>query len=214
MRAGSTILQEERPIRVSPASSVRQRIIRDARRHFFANGFRGVTMDDLASELGMSKKTLYSHFSSKTALLEAVLMDKFRDAGADLERTTAAASSDFLMSLHGLLACLQRQMGEIQPPFVRDMRREAPDMFKLVETRRAEMIQRHFGKLLGRGRRAGVIRKDIPVNLIIETLLGAVQAIVNPLKMEELGMMPRDGLLTVIKIILEGAIARKGRKEA
>jgi AcrR family transcriptional regulator len=171
-------------------------------------------MDDLANELGMSKKTLYSNFSSKRALLEAALLDKFQDVSADLERATAAASSDFLMSLHGLLACLQRQMGEIQPPFVRDMRREAPDIFKLVEARRAELIHRHFGKLLGEGRKAGVIRKDIPVKLIIETLLGAVQAIVNPQKIEELGMLPRDGMLAVIKIILEGAIARKGRKGA
>jgi len=51
------------------AAAARRRILAGARRHFFANGFRRVTMDDLAAELGMSKKTLYAHFPSKQHLL-------------------------------------------------------------------------------------------------------------------------------------------------
>ncbi|PYK63066.1 MAG: hypothetical protein DME50_18215, partial [Verrucomicrobia bacterium] len=39
----------------------RQRIVEAARAHFFSHGFRSVTMDDLAEELGISKKTLYAH---------------------------------------------------------------------------------------------------------------------------------------------------------
>ena len=67
-------------------NAARQRIVAGARRHFFAHGFRGVTMDDLAEELGMSKKTLYAHFPSKTALLEAVIGDKLQRVEADLDR--------------------------------------------------------------------------------------------------------------------------------
>jgi len=51
----------------------RQRIVDAARGHFFSHGFRSVTMDDLALELGVSKKTLYAHFPGKFDLLEAVL---------------------------------------------------------------------------------------------------------------------------------------------
>jgi AcrR family transcriptional regulator len=54
----------------------RQRIIDAARAHFFSHGFRSVTMDDLAVELGISKKTLYAYFPGKFDLLEAVLADK------------------------------------------------------------------------------------------------------------------------------------------
>ncbi len=194
-------------------NSARQRIITDARRHFFAHGFKGVTTDDLATAVGMSKKTLYAHFPSKTALLEAVLLDKFREVNADLSGVAVGASLGFAASLQQLLACMQRHMEEIQPPFIRDIRREAPDMFKLVETRRAEIIQRYFGKLLSEGRRTGLIRKDVPVNFILEILLEAVQAIVNPQRMEELGMMPKQGLFMIIKIVLEGAITEKGRQK-
>ena len=44
---------------------IRQRIVEAARAHFFSHGFRRVTMDDLAEELGISKKTLYAHFPGK-----------------------------------------------------------------------------------------------------------------------------------------------------
>ncbi|MGN6719163.1 MAG: helix-turn-helix domain-containing protein, partial [Candidatus Binatia bacterium] len=50
-------------------SEIAERIVSAARAHFFAHGFRSVTMDDLAAELGMSKKTLYAQFPSKTELL-------------------------------------------------------------------------------------------------------------------------------------------------
>jgi AcrR family transcriptional regulator len=192
-------------------NSARLRIIAEARRHFFAHGFRSVTMDDLAQALGMSKKTLYAHFPSKTAVLEAMLLDKFRRVDADLDRITSGCSSDCLPALHQLLACVQRHTEEIQPPFVRDIRREAPELFKVVERRRRDVIQRHFGKLFVEGRRAGIIRKDIPAKLAIEILLAAVQAIMTPSKMEALGLTPKTGFSAIIRVILEGVITEKVR---
>ena len=201
----------------SPAPAVpieppaRQRIVAAARRHFFAHGFRGVTMDDLAEELGMSKKTLYAHFPSKAALLETLLLDKLHSVEADLERVTRESSADFLAGLHQLLACVQRHTAEIQPPFLRDLQREAPETFQVVEGRRREMIQRYFSKLLAEGRREGLIRKDIPLRLVIEILLGAVHAIMNPPKMLELGLEPKTGFTVIITVILEGVLTPQGR---
>src|SRR6266545_7885936 len=85
-------------------NSAAQRIVTAARRHFFTHGFRGVTMDDLAEELGMSKKTLYAEFAGKTALLRAVLLDKFRSVETDLDAIMARCSADALAALQQLLA--------------------------------------------------------------------------------------------------------------
>jgi len=191
--------------------SAAQRMITAARRHFFAHGFRSVTMDDLAEELGMSKKTLYASFPSKEALLRAVLLDKFRNVEKDLDGIMSECATDVLAALHRLLACMQRHTEEIQPPFVRDIRREAPDIFNLVEERRRGVIQRYFGKLFEEGRRAGIIRKDIPARLMIETLLGAVQAIMNPPKMAELGLTPKIGYSAITTIVFEGVLTEKAR---
>jgi len=190
----------------------RQRIVEAARVHFFSHGFRSVTMDDLAKDLGISKKTLYAYFPGKFDLLEAVLADKFADVEATLNEVTRAHPHDFPAALRDLLAGTQRELNEIKPPFVRDMRQKAPDVFKLVERRRAALIQRYFGKFFADGQRAGMVRKDVPAKLIIEILLAMVQSIMNPPKMEELGMMPKEGYTGILKIVLEGALTAKGRK--
>lgn len=192
--------------------STGQMIVEAARAHFFRHGFRSVTMDDLAEELGISKKTLYAHFPGKIDLLQAVLADKFAGVEAKLKAVTQEHPRDFRATLHELLAGTQRELDEIKPPFVRDMRQKAPQVFKVVEQRRAALIERYFGKLFIEGQRAGMVRKDVPAKLMIEILLAMVQAIMNPPKMEELGMMPKEGFSGILKIVLEGALTRKGRK--
>jgi AcrR family transcriptional regulator len=194
------------------ADSIRQRMVSAARAHFFNHGFRSVTMDDLAEELGMSKKTLYAHFPGKIDLLQAVLVDKFASVEARLSRVSRAHSHNFTAALHGLLTGTQRELDEIKPPFVRDVRQKAPHVFKVIERRRAALIQRYFGKLFIEGQRTGMVRKDVPVKLIIEILLAMVQSIMNPPKMEELGMMPKEGFAGILKIVLEGTLTAKGRK--
>jgi AcrR family transcriptional regulator len=190
----------------------RQQIVEAARGHFFSHGFRSVTMDDLAAELGISKKTLYAHFPGKIELLEAVLADKFAGVETKLNEVMRAHPHDFSTALHELLVNTQLELDEIKPPFVRDMRQKAPQVFKVIERRRAALIERFFGKLFVEGQRTGMVRKDVPVKLIIEILLTIVQAIMNPVKMGELGMMPKDGFAGILKIVLEGALTRKGRK--
>lgn len=198
--------------RPAPAgAAARRRIVAESRRHFFALGFRSVTMDDLARELAMSKKTLYASFPSKTALLEAVLLDKFRHIDEELSEIAGEVSSDCVGALHRLLASVQRHMEEIQPAFVRDIRRDAPDLFMVVERRRRDIIQRHFGKIFLEGRRTGFIRHDIPPRLAIEILLGAVQAVMNPPKMEELALTPKSGFSAIIRVVLEGLMTEEAR---
>ncbi len=168
-------------------------------------------MEDLAHELAMSKKTLYACFPSKTALVEAVILDKFRHVNADLGRLTSDSAADRLGALDRLLACIQGHMEEIRPPFIRDIRREAPDLFTVIERRRRDVIQRHFGNVFVEGRRAGLIRDDIPPPLAVEILLGAVQAVMNPPKMEEFGLTPKSGFSAIIRVVLEGLLTEQTR---
>jgi AcrR family transcriptional regulator len=190
---------------------LRERIVAEARRQYFAHGFRGVTMDDLAERLGMSKKTLYAAFADKAALLDAVVEDKFRTVEEDLGEIVGKSAAEPLEALEGVLACLQGHMAEIQPAFLRDLERLAPETFELVKRRRAEVIQKYFGKLLERGRRAGVIRSDIPLPVVMEILLATVQGVMTPPKIAELGLTPKSGISAIIAVIFEGLITRKTR---
>lgn len=192
---------------------VRAQIIAVARRHFLAHGFRGVTMDDLAAELGMSKKTFYAHFESKRDLIEAVLREKLAEANADFERISEGRG-DFPLLIHDLLEAVQRHTDEIQPSFVRDMSRETPEIFQLVEETRREMMRRHFGKIFAQGRKLGAIRKDIAPELIIEILVGATRAVAHPAKVQEMNSTPKAVLSAIITLILEGALTEKGRGDS
>ena len=197
------------PREQSAGAAAVPRMIAVARRQFFLHGFRRVSMDDLAAELRMSKKTLYTSFPSKALLVEAVLKNKFNEVEKDLSRVASEASADIEEAIHRFLQRVQRHTAEIHPSFVRDLGRETPNLFRTVEHRRRRLIRRHVAALFNKGREAGLIRKDIPVHLIIEILLGAVEAIMTPSKLTELGLTLEKGYSTIIRLILEGAIERR-----
>ncbi|MGB8704466.1 MAG: TetR/AcrR family transcriptional regulator, partial [Gillisia sp.] len=50
---------------------MKEKILDTATEMFLNLGFKSVTMDDIASAIGASKKTIYTHFSTKTKLVEA-----------------------------------------------------------------------------------------------------------------------------------------------
>ena len=190
-------------------AEVRQRIVGQAHQHFMTHGFRGVTMDDLASDLGMSKKTLYSHFESKRLLLEAVVENKLRSVDEDLALIVAKSTTDFPTALEELMVCVRHHTEEIHPPFLRDLTRETPDLLKIVQTRRRSLFHKHIGGLLAEGRKRSMIRKDIKVDLMIECLVAAADALMNPEKLLELGIAAKTCLSSIIMVFLEGVVVRK-----
>jgi AcrR family transcriptional regulator len=201
-----------RQTKISPGSadqSDRQRILAGARQHFLAHGFRNVTMAELAAELGMSKKTLYVHFQSKTELLVAMIDAKLKQVHRDMDAVMAVAGISFADRLQRLLAVLREQMSEIQPPFVRDLKRADPELFARIREERRKLINNCFGKLLEQGRKAGAVRADIPVKLLIEMLVGMVDTVVVPARVDELGITPRAAFAQIVAVFLEGALIRK-----
>lgn len=192
--------------------NARQRILAAARRAFFAQGFRRVTMDEMAAQLGMSKKTLYAHFPTKSALIEAVVSDKLARVERDLADVDARCRGNASDRLAGLLACVMWHLGEIQAAFLRDVERHAPELFAQVERRRSELLRRHFGRVLAEGRRQGTVRRDVSAALVVDGLLAAVQAIVNPAKLAELDLAPNKAMKGLLSVFLEGLLTPAGRK--
>ena len=54
-----------------------QKIIETATEMFLTHGFKSVTMDEIASKMGISKKTIYHHFENKNDLVEATTLHLF-----------------------------------------------------------------------------------------------------------------------------------------
>ena len=59
------------------APHMKDKIIHKASEMFITLGFKSVTMDDIANELAISKKTIYTHFKNKTELVHEVTMNMF-----------------------------------------------------------------------------------------------------------------------------------------
>ena len=57
---------------------MKETIINKATSLFLSLGVKSVTMDDIANDLGMSKKTIYTYFDNKTCLVEAITSYLFK----------------------------------------------------------------------------------------------------------------------------------------
>lgn len=181
-----------------------RRIVAAARSHFLSHGFRAVTMDDLAGEMGMSKKTLYQYFGTKRDLLCEVIVGKIDEFGAAMDAIPAGPEVDFSESLRRLLECVQENLREVGASFIRDLAKADPEYFQLIQERRREVITRCFGRILRVGQAGGGIRSDIPAELLIDILLASVDAVLTPRSLVERGKLPRDLLDPVLKVFLEG----------
>jgi AcrR family transcriptional regulator len=60
-----------------PKSPMKERILETADRLFYLQGIRAIGVDTIAAEIGISKRTLYNHFPSKDALIQAYLERRF-----------------------------------------------------------------------------------------------------------------------------------------
>lgn len=169
-------------------------------------------MDDLARELGMSKKTLYRHFGSKREILETLLKEKLASADADLGTVVAGRRLGFAERLRGMLECVRRHTSELSPTFLRDMGRDVPELFGVVQERRGELIRKHWGALVKEGMRQGLLRRDIPVEMLLGILVGAADAVITPAKLGQYNLSPQEAYATVVRVFLEGIVTRKGRE--
>ena len=186
------------------------RILAIARDHFMRLGFKNVTMDDLASEIGISKKTVYVHFTSKSALVKGVLTQKLDEAEQELGSVIAEHSGDFVGSLHQLSVHLQRHAGEVQPVFVRDLSREEPALAEYLVARRRKVIEETFVKLLACGRETGQVRDDIPIEFLVEVLLAVLETIAVPKNLANRDLSLTECLNRILSTFLHGILTGKG----
>src|SRR5690349_18773219 len=58
-----------------PTASTRERILRAARRHFAKGGAAGLSLRQVAAQVGVTPMAIYRHFPGKDGLLEALVLD-------------------------------------------------------------------------------------------------------------------------------------------
>ena len=142
---------------------------------FITEGFYKTTMDEIAKDLQMSKKTIYKHFDSKEELLGEVckmrmsLMKDFLDEVVDSDED---AITKFLKIIHK-----QKSMSmNCSPTWFRDLEVHAPHLRKEFDNVRKEKVTKIMSKLLEQGKKEKVV-EHVPVDIIITAMNGAIEAV-------------------------------------
>jgi len=80
---------------VEPGADVSQRVLRAAKRLFYANGFANTSLLEVAGEAGTSESGVLRHYRSKNGLLRAVYASCYAEINDQVdEAITAAAKAD------------------------------------------------------------------------------------------------------------------------
>ena len=202
----------------SPTRSVREnplvpRILHQARAHFFAHGYSAFTMDDLATELGMSKKTLYVHFSGKDEILRAVIEELGREIRADADALLHNRRLNFAEKLRGFAEGMMQRLSRVEPRIIRDLQRHAPGLHQLIAEMREKNIPYVFGRFIEEGQLAGMVRTDLDPAFAVQFFLQAMHGLIQPAAMERLNLTPREILPRAIELLFGGLLTPAGRKE-
>jgi len=191
----------------------KQRIIDVASLRFRELGISKVTLDEIASELGMSKKTMYKFFPSKEVLLTDVVHGVMSTLRARVE-STVASNKPFAEKASELLAHLGRVIGTTSKQFLVDLQRFSPGLWKEMEEFRRQRILTNIRAIFVQAKEEGVFRKDLNVDLFILVFLNSVQNIVSPQVLAEQSFSMEEALRGIFRIILEGAMTDEARKHS
>jgi AcrR family transcriptional regulator len=157
--------------------AVKLRIVKEAAALFNAKGYRTVTLNDLATRLGMSKKTLYQYFSGKEEIAAAVLEAVMGAiAGAITERMKG--DGDPLRLLQETFASIKREVTKLDPLFLEHIQIHAPALWERLEAFRGRQLA-FIEELLTRARAAGLIR-DVNPRLSAAVMMESIQRTVRP----------------------------------
>ncbi len=188
----------------------KQRIVEVASRHFRQVGISKVTLDEIASELGMSKKTMYKFFPSKEELLSAVVHAMMNGLRTKVEEIVASKKS-FTEKLPEMLGHLGRQIGTTSKQFLIDLQRFSPALWKEMDEFRRQRILTNVRQLFLQARAEGIFRKDLDIDLFLLVFVNSVQGIVNPQVLSEHSFSMDEALRGIFRIIFEGAVTPEAK---
>ena len=192
---------------------VSRRILAAARSHFFAFGYSALTMDGLAAELGMSKKTLYVYYVSKDTLVEAVLAEFMSEIRTSADVLFSNPDLSFTVKLHRFSEAMVKRFARMNPHVFRDLQRSAPHIFRHIEELRHHNIPHVFGQMLRQGQAAGMVRAEIDPVFAIEFWRPAIQSLMHPDTLERLQLHPDQMFTQAINLFFGGLLTPAGRKD-
>lgn len=193
------------------ADDSRQRILEKALEKFKTLGYAKTTMDEIAAELGMSKKTLYKYFATKLDLIEAVTeaMLKHIDERCDAVLASPASAIEKLAGVLRVIAEQQRVATKVMMGSVRD---HLPHIWKRIEAFRRDRKKKNMNAVIEQGVREGSFRQGLDHEMFDNFFAGAINEGINPDVLIHAQYSMDDAFLGLIDIFMNGILTTDGRR--
>jgi AcrR family transcriptional regulator len=187
------------------------KIIEHIEEKFFRDGFYKTTMDEIASELRMSKKTIYKFFPSKDDLVKAIakfFMNRMKS------KIVPALQSDknAIEKLGDLINILAKASEKISAARMEELKRHYPSLWNEIDSFRTEMMFGNITKVIEQGKKEGLF-VDYPTNIIMNVLVASVRSIVNPDFIMNNNYSIIEAARYAFRIVISGILTEKGKKE-
>jgi AcrR family transcriptional regulator len=195
-----------------PQDDQKRRVILAARDRMFREGFSRLSIDQLVSDLGMSKKTFYKIFRSKDDMLSQIVdrtLEEVRLFFAEI----AGSNRDFLEKLTAILTIAAEQIGRVEKPLQEDLQKYRPDLWERIEDFRRQRLTQTLAPLIDQGIAEGYVRSDVNKRVFLFAYIGAIQNLITPQVLVQESFSAQDALRGIVRIFFQGILTDLGRKQ-
>ncbi|MHA3786824.1 TetR/AcrR family transcriptional regulator [Flavobacterium hauense] len=144
---------------------MKETILQKANDMYMAHGYKSVTMDDIAAELGISKKTIYQHYANKNELVEASTFYLFEQISDGVDKI-CELEKNAIEEIFTIRTFLSRKLNnESTSPFYQ-LQKFFPHTFSTLHSKQFEKMHGCMLQNIQKGIESGLYRPDINVDFI------------------------------------------------
>lgn len=188
---------------------IKERIIAKAREQFFRYGVKSVTMDDIARELGISKKTIYQHFEDKDAIVHQLMMAEMANDKCEWDELDAS-SNNVIEKIVKSMDIISQAFAEINPSTFFDIKKYHPKTWQLFQEHKQNFIMESIRKELLEGIKQGFFRSDIKVEILVRMRLEQIEIGFDPQLFPPNKFSLIEVELTMLDHYIRGILTQKG----
>lgn len=164
---------------------VRERIAEAGFSLFRQYGVRAITLDEIALQLGISKKTIYEHFTGKDELVTEVVKQRLKQAKEQFKDSTSKAK-DAIEANMLMMHFLDTMFINMNPIVLVDLQKYHPGAFKLFHEHKYGFVLDSMKTNILRGISEGLFREDTDVEIMARFRVESCNLCFKP------GIFPKD----------------------
>ena len=157
---------------------MKERILSEAESLFWKFGVRSVTMEDIAKRLGISKKTIYQHFSDKEEILYQVIEGKTIKTQSEMD-CMAIESANPVEEILNMLDAMRKHTDQVSPNLLIDIQRHYPHAFTLFRRYKEQYIMRSILENIQKGIAQELYRADINPDILARLRVEQIEMVFN-----------------------------------